>query len=133
MSDQIVRLSSRPHGAALVRPLTRAILAAAAGGACIWAGWRVHWVLAAIGAVVLGLAAVFALATVWGWDRTAVLVTNDQVLVEYGIVRRRTAVVELVIGDPVEVEQGMVGRMLGYGTLVAGGLEVPFVPLRRWL
>lgn len=116
-----------------MRPLTRAILAAAAGGVCIWAGWRVHWVLAAIGAVVLGLAAVFALATVWGWDRTAVLVTNDQVLVEYGIVRRRTAVVELVIGDPVEVEQGMVGRMLGYGTLVAGGLEVPFVPLRRWL
>ena len=29
---------------------------------------------------------------------------------------------------PVEVEQGLLGRMLGYGTVIAGDLEVPYVP-----
>jgi hypothetical protein len=28
----------------------------------------------------------------------------------------------------VEVEQGLLGRFLGYGTLVAGNLEIPYVP-----
>jgi hypothetical protein len=32
---------------------------------------------------------------------------------------------------PVEVEQGVVGRVLGYGTLVAGELEVPYVARPR--
>jgi uncharacterized membrane protein YdbT with pleckstrin-like domain len=128
-SGEIVRLSSRPHGAALVRPLGRAILVAAVGGACIWVGWDVHWLLAAVGAAVLGLAALLALATVWEWERTEVLVTSEQVLVEYGLLRRRLAAVDLAGGEPVEVEQGLVGRLLGYGTLVAGGLEVPFVPV----
>jgi hypothetical protein len=30
-----------------------------------------------------------------------------------------------------EFEQGIVGRMLGYGTLVAGDFEVPYVPDAR--
>jgi hypothetical protein len=29
---------------------------------------------------------------------------------------------------PVEVEQSLAGRLLGYGTLIAGDLEVPYVP-----
>ncbi|HVY62160.1 MAG TPA: PH domain-containing protein [Planctomycetota bacterium] len=86
-------------------------------------------VLAAAGAVVLGLAALLALATVWEWERTEVLVTSEQVLVEYGLLRRRLAAVDLARGEPVELEQGLAGRLLGYGTLVAGGLEVPFVPV----
>jgi uncharacterized membrane protein YdbT with pleckstrin-like domain len=130
-SDEVVRLSARPHGAALVRPLARAILGAAAGGVCIWLGWDVHWIIAAVGAVALGLAALLALATVWEWERTEVLVTSGQVVVEYGLVRRRLATVDLSGGGPFELEQGLVGRMLGYGTLVAGGLEVPFVPVTQ--
>jgi hypothetical protein len=29
---------------------------------------------------------------------------------------------------PVEIEQSPVGRVLGYGTLIAGELEIPYVP-----
>jgi hypothetical protein len=28
----------------------------------------------------------------------------------------------------VEVEQSALGRMLGYGTVIAGDLEIPYVP-----
>ena len=29
---------------------------------------------------------------------------------------------------PVELEQTLVGRLLGYGTVIAGELEIPYVP-----
>jgi len=40
----------------------------------------------------------------------------------------RAAAVRFARIGPVEVEQGLVGRVLGYGTVIAGDLEVPYVP-----
>ena len=37
----------------------------------------------------------------------------------------------LIDGVPVEVEQSLIGRALGYGTVVAGDLEIPHVPQPR--
>jgi hypothetical protein len=31
----------------------------------------------------------------------------------------------------VEIEQGLLGRLLGYGTIVAGDLEITYVPKPR--
>jgi uncharacterized membrane protein YdbT with pleckstrin-like domain len=132
-TEEYVRLRARPHGAALVRPLGRALVLAATGGACIWLGESLHWALEVVGAILLGLAALLALATVWEWDRTDVLLTSDKLLVVWGLLGRRVAEVRLDRDDPIEIEQGVAGRMLGYGTLVAGGLEVPYVPLTREL
>ena len=54
--------------------------------------------------------------------------TTDKLFVVYGIARRHAAAVRLARVGPVEVEQGLLGRLLGYGTLVAGDLEIPYVP-----
>ena len=56
------------------------------------------------------------------------LYRGEDILVLHGVVRRRAAASTLGPGGAVEVEQGLVGRMLGYGTVVAGELEVPYVP-----
>jgi uncharacterized membrane protein YdbT with pleckstrin-like domain len=122
-----VRLNTRQHGVALARPLSRALAAAAAGGVCVVLGSRVHWALAAVGAGALALAALHALAAVWQWDRTEVVLTTEKLFVVYGIVKRRAAAVRLDRIQTVEVEQGLAGRVLGYGTLVAGSLEIPYV------
>ena len=122
-----IRVDARPHGVALVRPLARSAVAAVAGAVCIVLGQSVHWGLAILGAAALALAALLALTAVWRWDRTSVVLTTEKLFVVYGIAKRRAAAVRLDRIQAVEVEQGLLGRVLGYGTLVAGGLEIPHV------
>ena len=125
-----VRLNARPHGMALVKPLVAAVLGALAGATCVLLGAPVSAWLALFGAIVVGLAALLAFATVWQWDRTSVVLTSRKLFVVYGIVRHRVAGVRLE-GVSVEVEQSLAGRTFGYGTLVAGDLEIPHVPHPR--
>jgi membrane protein YdbS with pleckstrin-like domain len=123
-----IRLLARPHGAALARPLSRPLLLAIVGGALVLTGSPVAWALGAVGAVVLGASALLALAAVWRWDRTRLVLTTEKLFVVYGIARRRAAAVRLARVPALEYEQGVLGRLLGYGTLVAGDFEVPYVP-----
>lgn len=122
-----MELESRPHGIALALPLTRAALIAAAGAGLVVFGPRAFWLLAPLGAGLLGAAACFALAAVLRWDRTVVVLTTEKLLVEYGVLRRRAASVRLARVGAVEVEQSLLGRLLGYGTIVAADLEIPYV------
>jgi len=123
-----IRLQSRPHGAALARPLARPLVLTGVGVTLVLAGLPVAWPLGALGAAVLVAAAVLALAAVWRWDRTRLVLTTDKLFVVYGVARRRAAAVRLARVSAVEFDQGIVGRLLGYGTLVAGDFEVPYVP-----
>ena len=125
-----VRLDARPHGAALVRPLTRPLALAVLGAMVAVIGSEVHWAIAAVGAGALALAALLALRAVWRWDRTRLVLTSEKLFVVYGIARRRAAAVRLSRVPALEWEQGPLGRVLGYGTLVAGDFEVPYVPAR---
>lgn len=125
-----MQVNARPHGVALVRPLSKTVAGGLAGAAFIVLGGDVHWVFDALGATTLGLSALLAAASVLEWDRTDVLLTRDLLRVRWGVLRRRTAEVRLERDEPVELEQGLLGRALGYGTLVAGGIEVPYVPVR---
>jgi uncharacterized membrane protein YdbT with pleckstrin-like domain len=76
------------------------------------------------GATLLVIAAVVATAAVWRWDRTHVVVTTEKLSVMHGVVRRRAAAVHLARVGTVEIEQSLLGRLLGYGTIVAGDLEI---------
>jgi uncharacterized membrane protein YdbT with pleckstrin-like domain len=120
-----VRLEERPHAAALLRPFARSLVLALAGAILVAAA---PTSLGLVGAIVLAVAAILALAAVWRWDRTQLVVTTDKLLVVYGIAQRRAAAVRLARVGPVEMEQSVLGRLLGYGTIFAGDLEIPFVP-----
>ncbi len=123
-----VRLDSRPHGAALVRPLARPLVLAAAGVVLVVIGSGAIWAAGVLGAGALALAALLALGVVWRWDRTRLVLTTEKLYIVYGIAQRRAAAVRLARVPALEFEQGVVGRLLGYGTLVAGDFEVPYVP-----
>jgi Bacterial PH domain len=84
-----------------------------------------------LGPPLLGCAAAGAGLAVWRWERTRVVVTTEKLFVVYGTLRRRAAAVHLAHVSTIEVEQSLLGRLLGYGTLVAGELEIPFVPQPR--
>jgi uncharacterized membrane protein YdbT with pleckstrin-like domain len=125
-----VRLDARPHGAALVRPLLRPLALGAVGVVLVVVG-QSYWIAGTAGAVLLGLAALLAFRAVLRWDRTRLLLTTRKLAVGYGIARRRSASVALVHAPALEFEQGILGRLFGYGTLVAGDFEVPYVPDAR--
>jgi uncharacterized membrane protein YdbT with pleckstrin-like domain len=125
-----IRLEARPHGVALARPLARPLVLAGGGAALVVVGSSFAWPLGALGALLLGLAALTAFRAVWRWDRTRLVLTSEKLFVVYGIARRRAAAVRLSRVPALEWEQGLLGRVLGYGTLVAGDFEVPYVPAR---
>jgi len=128
-SDEHVYLDERRHGVVLIRPLSRALALAALGGTGLVLGWPVSLA----GLVLLVVAAAVALAAVWRWDRTHVVVTNEKLFVVHGVLRKQAAAVRLAKVSTVEIEQSLAGRLLGYGTIVAGDLEIACVPHPREL
>ena len=126
-----IRIEARPHGVALARPLVRTLVLAGGGGGLVLAGSSFGWALGALGAAALVIAAVTALRDVLRWDRTEVVLTTEKLFVVHGVARRRAAAVRLSRVDAVELEQSLLGRVFGYGTLVAGNLVIPYVPEPR--
>lgn len=126
---QHVYLDARRHGIVLARPLARALVLAAVGAL----GFVVGSPASFAGAVLLLAAGLAALVAVWRWDRVHVVVTAEEVALVGGVLRRRTAAVRLADVRRWEVDQSLFGRLLGYGTVVAGELELAFVPRPREL
>jgi membrane protein YdbS with pleckstrin-like domain len=127
--EEHVYLDARRHGVVLVRPLCRALVLALLGSAAFLGGWPVS----VAGATLLLIAAIVATAAVWRWDRTHIVVTTEQLSVLHGVVRRRAAAVRLARVGTVEIEQSLLGRLFGYGTVVAGDLEIRCVARPREL
>jgi len=119
-----VYVDSRRHGVVLVRPLLRALVLGVLGAV----GFLFGWPLTVPGAILLFGAALVAGTAVWRWDRTHVVLTTEKLFVVHGILRRRAAAVHLARIGALELEQSLLGRLLGYGTIVAGELEIPCVP-----
>jgi uncharacterized membrane protein YdbT with pleckstrin-like domain len=122
-----VCLDERRHAIVLALPFARALVLAALGIGLMAIGWP-----ASIAGVALqALAAGIALRAVWRWEQTRVVLTTDKLFVVHGTLRKRAAAVRLARIGAVEIEQGLVGRLLGYGTIVAGDLEIEYVPKPR--
>jgi hypothetical protein len=123
-------LDARRHGIVLARPFTKAFALGGLGACLSWIGGP----LTLAGAIVLACAAFVALRAAWSWESTHVVVTTEKLYVSYGFWRRRAAGVRLARTRTIEVEQTLLGRLLGYGTLIAGELEVDYVahPWRVW-
>jgi uncharacterized membrane protein YdbT with pleckstrin-like domain len=122
-SEQVL-YETRRHGIVLAGSLSKALVLAAAGIALVAIGWP----YSAGGVVVMAVAALVALRAVWRWDRTKLVLTSEQLYIVSGVLRRRTATVRLASLGAVEIEQSLLGRLLGYGTLIAGELEVDYLP-----
>ena len=59
-------------------------------------------------------------------------ITNKRVIIKVGLISRRTLEMNLTKIESVNINQGMLGRLLGYGTIVVvgtGGTKEPFASI----
>jgi uncharacterized membrane protein YdbT with pleckstrin-like domain len=116
-----VYLDARLHGAVLARPIARSSMLVLLGIAVMLVPFAAA---AVVGALLIAAGAAFTLRAVWQWERTHLVVTTEKIYLLNGTLRRRTKAVRLQAVDAVEVDQSLVGQLLGYGTVVVGPLEV---------
>jgi uncharacterized membrane protein YdbT with pleckstrin-like domain len=122
--EEHVCLEMRRHGVVLARPLFRSGGLATGGILVLMLPWAAA---AGVGAALIAIAAVFTLRAVWQWERTRIVVTTEKLYVVNGTLHRRTKAVKLRAVDAVEVDQSLLGQLMGYGTVVVGPLTVGHV------
>jgi uncharacterized membrane protein YdbT with pleckstrin-like domain len=125
--DEEIYFDARRHGVVLARPVAQAVVLAVSGGILLTQPSP----LPLLGAALVALAALICLRAVWCWERAHLVVTTEKLFVVDGTLRRRSSSVRLRAVENLELEQSLVGRVLGYGTLVAGSLEIQHVPQPR--
>jgi uncharacterized membrane protein YdbT with pleckstrin-like domain len=126
-AEEEVLLDARRHSVLLARPFVRAVVVMAVGTVLLLLPWPVP----VAGPAVVAAGAIMGLAAVWRWDRTRLVVTTQKVFLVEGVARRKASAVMVRQLQGVSLEQSLLGRLLGYGTLVAGPLEVTHVPQPR--
>lgn len=77
--------------------------------------------LAGAGVFLLVLAAVILLVTWLRFRTSEFAITTSRVIIKTGWLSRRTLELQLAKVEALAVEQGLLARMLDYGTLVVGG------------
>jgi len=85
--------------------------------------------------VPLGAESVLAIAILWGlvkyvdYASSEFAVTNKRVIIKVGVLRRRTVEMLNTKVEAVAVNQGILGRIFGYGNIIVtgtGGTNEPF-------
>jgi uncharacterized membrane protein YdbT with pleckstrin-like domain len=92
----------------------------------------VGFVLRALGFVLfaasaLGLA--FWLAAYLRYKTTELAVTNKRVIAKFGFISRRTVEINVSKVESIQVQQGILGRIFNYGSLVISGAGNPQAPI----
>ena len=93
--------------------------------------WSV-WHLLVLGLVLLpafGLGLIFWVVAYVRIKSTEVAVTTKRLIVKHGFIRRNTMEINIGKVESIQVDQGLMGRMLNYGTLVISGTGTSHAPI----
>jgi len=99
-----------------------------AGRISAWALWH----LIALGIILLpafGIGLVFLIIAYVRYQSTELAVTTKRVIVKHGFIRRQTVEINLSKVESIQVDQGVLGRMLNFGTLIVAGTGTSHAPL----
>ncbi len=111
-----------------------AIGLAICSGACLIAGLEISTLglVAEIGAVLFGLAALALAARAWFRRWTSeVAVTDRRIIVKRGFIRRHTVEMNMAKIESVDVDQTLIGRIFDFGDVSVRGTGTTFETLRR--
>lgn len=89
-----------------------------------WTAWIPVWIWVVLGFVTVGVLLPVALYVFLRLKYQEQGVTNKRVILKKGIIGRQTEEMKLTSIETVEIDQGVLGRMLGYGTVKVTGRGV---------
>ena len=130
---EVVRFVARKHWIVLATPVLQLVVALI----LTWFGYKIGdlwtwfgWLINKLGLILLAIGALQFLAAWLTRATTELAVTNRKVVGKWGLIARRTIEQRLEKIDSIEVEQSILGRILGYGTVEVRGSGVTMTPLR---
>lgn len=98
------------------------------GHISLWSLWH----LVVFGVVLLpalGLGLVFLAVAYVRYKSTELAVTTKRVIVKHGFIRRQTVEINLNKVESIQVDQGVLGRVFNFGTLVLAGTGTSHAPI----
>lgn len=124
---EVVTHKARVHWIILLRP----VLYLAIGLVLVWLGDDKNFpILEIIGGLFLlfvPINYVFAILTIIS---TEIAVTNRRIITKIGFIRRHTSEIDRTKVEGISVDQSILGRILGYGTVTVTGTGGKSAPMR---
>jgi len=88
--------------------------------------------LIAVGIILLplfGIGLIFLVMAYVKYKTTELAITSKRVIAKFGFIRRRTVELNINKVESIQVDQGILGRIFNYGTLVISGAGDPQAPI----
>jgi hypothetical protein len=130
---EVVKHVAHKHWVIFVAPVFQLLVALA----LIGFGYKIEdfwkwfgWLMRMLGLILLAFGALHLLGAWLTRVTTELAVTNRKVVGKWRLIARRTIEQRLEKVDSIEVEQTILGRILGYGTVEVRGSGVTMTPLR---
>lgn len=95
-----------------------------------WSAWIPFWLFVVLAPVTLGISLIFALASYLTLKCTERGVTSRRVIQKKGVISRKTDEMKLSAVETVEIQQGILGRIFGFGTIQVTGRGISKVVLK---
>ena len=98
------------------------------GHISLWSLWH----LIAVGALLLpafGIGLIFLVIAYVRYKSVELAVTTKRLIVKHNFVRRQTVEINLNRVESIQVEQGLLGRLFNFGTLIVAGTGTSHAPL----
>jgi uncharacterized membrane protein YdbT with pleckstrin-like domain len=128
LEGETIVYETRLHWIILVAPVVLALLFALTGVGMFVLSARAtgdhaaaHQPTMILGAIFLGIALLALLRGILVRNATEMTVTNRRVFIKVGMAARRTVELLLSRVESIGVEESVIGRMLGYGTVIVHG------------
>ena len=78
---------------------------------------------------VFGLGLIFLIMAYVRYKTTELAITSKRVIAKFGFVSRRTVEININKVESIQVDQGILGRIFNYGTLIVSGAGDPQAPI----
>jgi uncharacterized membrane protein YdbT with pleckstrin-like domain len=128
--DEVVKYVGELHWAIYRTSIVLALLTAAATVFCLTQpeDWRL---LELAGAAILAILTIMSVLGTWFLRvTTEIVVTDKRIIHKVGWIARRTEEINITKVETVDVAQGIIGRVFGFGTVVIKGIGGSWEPLR---
>ena len=135
ISDESVAYRARLHWILFVKPALSAVVIIAVVGGIFYAADLLDKLSDQTAALIWGgvlvIAAIPLLTTFLSWRSAEFAVTNKRVILKTGFVQSKTAEMFLNKIESVGVDQSILGRILGFGTIAIRGTGGSLEPFHR--